>query len=233
MDMDILINFLKPLITSLSPTSFLGLISLLALTVLLTLKIMSKIPKSSDSSGMFSFMTGQADAEIGEEENMISLQKKLDMLILTIDTLTTNQKFEYQTEKIIQGLNGLKTETQNTLETLDDHDSRVSGIQKQVDEIVKQINNEFNEIKMQLKMQTQQQHQDIEAAKELQQRMHGIISRTISQVEKVDEFIRTTVPEFRSYNKDVIKDLADLSTEVALIERNIQNYITVRNTHLR
>jgi len=231
--MDILINFLKPLITSLSPTSFLGLISLLALTVLLTLKIMSKIPKSSDSSGMFSFMTGQADAEIGEEENMISLQKKLDMLILTIDTLTTNQKFEYQTEKIIQGLNGLKTETQNTLETLDDHDSRVSGIQKQVDEIVKQINNEFNEIKMQLKMQTQQQHQDIEAAKELQQRMHGIISRTISQVEKVDEFIRTTVPEFRSYNKDVIKDLADLSTEVALIERNIQNYITVRNTHLR
>ena len=45
------------------------------------------------------------------------------------------------------------------------------------------------------------------------------------QLEKIDEYVRSSVPEFRQAHRDLSKDLSTLSKDIALVERSIQAQI--------
>lgn len=51
----------------------------------------------------------------------------------------------------------------------------------------------------------------------------------MSQLEKTDEFVKAFVPEFRSYHKELGKDMTELSKDIALMERSVQTQINNTN----
>jgi hypothetical protein len=53
--------------------------------------------------------------------------------------------------------------------------------------------------------------------------------RVLSQVEKVDEFARTAIPEFRSYHKELSKEVSQLSREVGIMDRVLQAHINTNS----
>jgi predicted nucleic acid-binding Zn-ribbon protein len=60
-------------------------------------------------------------------------------------------------------------------------------------------------------------------------KINDAITRLISQVDKIDDFTKTSVPEFRSYHKEISKDLSDIGRDIALVERTLQNQINNTN----
>ena len=52
-----------------------------------------------------------------------------------------------------------------------------------------------------------------------------VINKINTQVEKIDEYARTAVPEFKLAHKELSKDISDLSRDIALVERSIQSQI--------
>jgi hypothetical protein len=52
----------------------------------------------------------------------------------------------------------------------------------------------------------------------------------MSQLEKIDEFTRASIPEFRGYHKELVRQVSDLSRDVALVERSIQTQVNTLNT---
>jgi hypothetical protein len=224
--MDSILTTLVQLASSLSPTLFLGVLSLMVGSVITTIKVMGYVTnKKKNSKGLLSLLTGQASASITEEMTMLDLQKKLDTLLLTVDTLATLNSAEKTTEGIIAVLADLKRNVLERADMFDKHTDDLSIFKTEIKDGFKGILVEFADVKHSLKMHDVSNHSDVESARELQTRIHGILVRAISQIEKADEFTRTTVPEFRSYHKELSKDLSDLSRDIALVERSIQNQI--------
>jgi hypothetical protein len=72
-----------------------------------------------------------------------------------------------------------------------------------------------------------------ENVKQLIQRSQDVMQRISSQLEKVDEFARAAIPEFRSYHKELSKEVGELNRDIALVERSIQSQINTSSVTLR
>jgi hypothetical protein len=228
--MDFIFGLLEKLATSLSPTMFLAVIALLVMSVFMTIKMMTKnIGKKKNS--ILALVTGQASAQADPDHNA-DIKDKLDTLFTTVNTLTPHGESELHLEQILFAISEIKTVLLANDGHFEKHLIEILAMKKDLEAHNKSINDELSDIKHQMKMHELQNHQEAEIAKELQQRMHGILVRMISQVEKIDEFLRNTVPEFRSYSKDLTKDISDLSKDIALVERTIQTQIN-SNVKLR
>lgn len=224
--MDSILDTLVQLASSLSPTAFLGVLSLVVGAVLTTIKIMNYFSsKKKKAGGILALLTGQAAVAVTEELTMQDVQKKLDILLSNIDTLATANDSDKISEKILFSLTEVKRDIAESAEQFEEHTANIISLRAEINDCFKAVLAEFADIKHYMKMHDVTVHQDSEAAKELQQRIHGIVVRAISQIEKADEFSRTTVPEFRSYHKELSKDVSDLSRDIALVERSIQNQI--------
>ena len=55
------------------------------------------------------------------------------------------------------------------------------------------------------------------------------MQRIISQIDKIDEFTRAAIPEFRSYHKELSKEVSELNRDIALVERTINTQINTAN----
>jgi hypothetical protein len=49
------------------------------------------------------------------------------------------------------------------------------------------------------------------------------------QIEKIDEFVKASIPEFRGYHRDLGAELNNLSRDIALVERSLQMQINTAN----
>lgn len=183
--------------------------------------------------GIFSFLTGQAEAAVSDDVTIQDIHHKINALVTTIDRLSTTSLTESSTKRIMTGLAEIKREVQELDEDFQRIDTNLHAMKEEISNCFKAIIAEFADIKHYMKMHDVSVHTDSEAAKELQQRIHGILVRAISQIEKADEFTRTTVPEFRSYHKEISKDISDLSRDIALVERSLQNQINTSAVKLR
>lgn len=223
--MDLLFSTLAGLFSDIKPTAALLVLALMALTVLTTSRVIIYLQKKKTSKGIFGLLSGQANPSVAEEITLLDIQKKMEVLLLIVDTLSTTQIVNANTEKIIDVLDEIRASViRNSVENekhyLLSDESRT--------EILKQFTimlTEFSDIKHFIKLNDAHLQQDSDSAKELMNRIHGILVRAISQIEKTDEFMRTTVPEFRSYHKEISNDVSDLSRDVALVERSLQNQI--------
>lgn len=223
--MDIFSNAGVKLLAMLNPTAILLVILLLVGAVLATIKIMGTLQKKKTSRGIFGLLTGQASPSIADEVTLNDIQKKLEVLLLTVDTLASNHTISSSSDKLMFALAELKHEIIEGAHEYEKHVTTMSEGRQEMNEHFKSMLSEFSDVKHYIKMQDVKLQQDSEAAKELMNRMHGILGRAITQIEKADEFTRAAVPEFRSYHKELNNDLSGLSKDIALIERSIQNQI--------
>ena len=211
--MDLVLTLIKSLASTLSPTEFLVVLCLVIVTVFTSVKFILKNVRRTKAEGLTVMFGGAADAE-----NLKELQQRLDGIMTVeefekaIQLLMQNQI--KSNEIVQQELHAL----QARLEAIADSGREVQLALRDVREDVLDAKQSSEETQSTLTASTVLLKTEIAKALEHTQRV-------LSQVEKIDEFCKAAVPEFRSYHKDLSKGLSDLSRDVALVERSVQTQL--------
>lgn len=225
--MDLILGLLQQLATSLSPTQFLGVLGLLVASVFMTVKLLATRKKKG--KGLIGFLTG-APAGLTEEQLLTDIQRTVNNIETIVRAGASGELLDKQAERVLNAIAELKEFSILAEDHMKAQIADIDAIKKDAATVAEEIIKELSDIKHTLKMHDVQVHQDSEVTKELQNRMHGILGRMISQLEKIDEFARAAVPEFRSYSKDMTKDISGLSRDIALVERSIQNQVNTSSS---
>lgn len=211
--MEIVLTLLKSLASSLSPMEFLVVLCLIIVAVYTSLRFILKHVHRGRKDGLHAFFTGGDDSDDIKE-----IQTKLDD-VMTVDEF----------EKAMQAL------TQNQIRANEIVMQELHALQARLEAIAatgREMQLSFREIHedmLDVKDQNRETHSNVtastillktEVAKALEH-----TQRVLSQVEKIDEFCKAAVPEFRSYHKDLSKSVSDLSRDVALVERSVQTQL--------
>lgn len=223
--MDLILNLLKQLAATLSPSEFLivlGIIVLVSFTAIrFTLKLMDK------KGGLGSIFASQDPITI--------LSEKIDKLTASVnelkqfDTLAkTNELFAVR-DRLFQILDEMQKNSADQDETIRSQITGLVLLKKDLTASFTELNSQLDDVKHQLKMHDAHDMQVFENFKEVLHRSQEVVQRVLSQLEKVDEFTRAMVPEFRSYHKELSKELGELSRDVALVERSVQAQINTMN----
>jgi hypothetical protein len=130
-------------------------------------------------------------------------------------------------------INALKAEVENEFLNAAAH---IENIKQELklfdvhnDAILRQIDTQLADIAKQAS--THEAHNETAYASVRENILRGqeVMHRVLSQVEKVDEFARTAIPEFRSYHKELSKEVSQLSREVGIMDRVLQAHINTNS----
>lgn len=207
--MEFLLNFLKHVYGVLSTTEFIVFIFVIGLFAFGLVKFLLRM---SGKSGII--------AEIVNSE-----KNGIDDVVEKLDGIVTKEIHNEALTRILQAIEDLKTQTNENDESLKNKMADILTLKKDVEAISESINREINELKHQLKLYDSQNHQANESMKEILQRLQDLIQRILSQIDKIDEFTRAAIPEFRSYHKELSKEVSELNRDIALVERTIHTQI--------
>lgn len=94
---------------------------------------------------------------------------------------------------------------------------------------LKQIDVQLGDISKQTSSQNSHSEMAYVSVRENILRGQEVMHRILSQVEKVDEFAKNAIPEFRSYHKELSKEVGQLSREVGIMDRVLQAHINVNS----
>lgn len=196
------LKLLQELYTSLSSTELFLLIALLVSFFPMIFKILKTILQNRNA----------INAIIGNDTDHFS---EMQASLLTLAT-------KEDIERLKEQLHAIQTKISEDGVLIADIKREVTSIssvfQRQLHDILQKLNDEGVDLR--------EQHQ---AIKDVLSKVNESISKTISQLDKIDEFTRASIPEFRSYHKEISKDLSDLSRDIALVERSLQNQINNTN----
>jgi len=211
--LDILLSLLKQLASALSPTEFLAVLALITGSVFFTVRWLLKQLAKGRKDGLVGLLAGGT-----EVDDLKTIQSKLDTM-MTVDEF--EKAFKLICERLIDS-------NQALIHEVDDINKRLEALSvlgREVQLSFKDIGEDLDDIKSHVKLEAAGLAQreallKVELAKSLE-----LLQRVLSQLEKVDEFSKAAVPEFRSYHKDLAKSLSDLSRDIALVERSVQTQI--------
>jgi chromosome segregation ATPase len=201
--MELITSLIEKIYSSLSAAEFTLLIVLAIIMLPMILKALSKI--LANKTALASLIGPGNDSEI------LKIQESISSLATKDDIDSIKKSIADIREKIDDG-NIVAQESKRDFMTL------IASLQRDVLELSKKIESIDIEI-----------NRTNDSSRELLNKVNGLIAKLISQVDKIDEFAKTAVPEFRSYHKEISKDLSDLSRDVALVERTLQNQINNTN----
>lgn len=212
-----IIELLSGLSSVISPAQFVVVLLIIALVSFGV--IMYFIRNVRKKTGLWSFLSKPDDEEV-----------KIADVLLTINALAQDSE-KYHKE----ALDVHKEILINVLATRDEHRDK-AGIVLGYLEQIKTLESALNDAKLELTrhidelrrqftvhdLHDQQLYESLKAtlASSLQ-----VISRINAQVEKIDEYARTAVPEFKLAHKELSRDIGNLSRDIALVERSIQSQI--------
>lgn len=211
--MEIVLTLLKSLATTLSPTEFLVVLCLIIVAVFTSLKFILKHARRGRKDGISAFFTGGNDGD-----DIKDIQTKLDD-VMTID------EFEKAIHLLTQGQVKSNEAVMHELHALQARLEAIANAGRDAQAALREVHEDMLDMK-ELNRETTSNLTastvllKAEIAKALEQ-----MQRLLSQVEKIDQFCRDAVPEFRGYHKDLGKSVNDLSRDVALVERSVQTQL--------
>lgn len=215
--MDLILNILKQLSATLSPTEFLLVLVVLTLTAFSSVRFFMKF--TGKKSGGFFGGGDNADSE--------KMQNDINKIGQDLSTIVNTQ-----TEllaKLTELLSNIKTSTDENTEILREHATELLIFKKDVEAQSSAAQKEMDGIVHQLKMQDVHNSQMSDALRESLTKILAATTNMLTQLEKTDEFAKAFVPEFRSYHKELGKDITQLSKDLALMERSMQTQINNHN----
>lgn len=213
--MEIVLTLLKSLASSLSPGEFLVVLGLIIVAVFTSLRVILRHLRRRGREGLAAFFTGDEHADI---DDIREIQTKLD------DVMTMDE-FEKAIQLLTQNQIKSNEIIQQELHALQARLEAISAAGREMQLSFREMHEDFLDVKDQNR-ETQSNLTastvllKTEVAKALEH-----TQRVLSQVEKIDEFCKAAVPEFRSYHKDLSKSVSDLSRDVALVERSVQTQL--------
>lgn len=213
--MDIIFNLLKQLASALSPTEFLLVLGVIAITSFTIVKfVLSHVKKSND--GLMSLFSGGAE----EDQTHNIILTKLELALTAQVTAT---------DRIIKAVEDLRNDSEKNTEAIKLQITDFLLLKKDLEKLNENVTKELDEFNHTFKMHDLHDQQVNESIRDHISRLQESISKLSTQVERVDDFSRNAVPEFRSYHKELSKEINDLSRDIALVERSIQTQINTVN----
>jgi hypothetical protein len=254
--MDLIFGILKQLATTLTSTEFVLVISLIFVVAIVLATAFLKITGKSKGGGLLGLLTGGQDAEKEKILNGEILQK-IDELtkLCTVhrDELLDNNSISHASitshqmdikeelidantvsmDKIMALVYEIRNESQVHESELKNHRAAMVAFKNELQQSSALVVRDLELIKQLIGRNDSADTLAHENVKQLIQRSQDIMQRVSSQLEKVDEFARAAVPEFRSYHKELSKEVGELNRDIALVERSIQTQINTSSVKLR
>lgn len=210
--MDFFIGILKQLAASLSPSEFLMVLILIATTIFIVVRFIVKNAKGG--KGVLAMITG----DDGSNQQLEDINRRLESAVSKDDL----HKME---ERIITLIADLRSEARSHDSDLSAQLQTISVMKVEIEKEFEQVMKQMDTIHHQMKMHDIHDETSYAAIRESIQKGQDIMLRIISQVEKIDEFIRTSAPEFRSYHKELSKEIGQLSKDIGIMDRVLQAQI--------
>ena len=210
--MELLLGLLKQLAATLTPSEILMVLFLIAGAVFLVVKFILKNAKGS--GGLHGIFSGDRDAKLDE------MSKKLS------DTVSKTE-LQAAENRIISVLEQMRREAETRDSDMYEHVQTLSIMKVELENSFEQINKHMDAIQHQIKMHDLRDEAQFATIKESVARGQELMNKILSQIEKVDEFVRTTVPEFRSYHKELTKEVHTLSRDISVMDRVLQAQINI------
>jgi len=199
-------------ISSLTTTELVSFISIIGGTAFLMVKVIASV------IGFLINNKSMIKSFLGAGERHAELSSKLDQLIkqtAQVDAL----------DKIIHLLEEMRVRDDRHHDNIDDHILDIVVMRKDIEAAHQKIYQQLQD--MLYAMNSRQVHSDqvFDNMREILRRNEEITTKILSQAEKIDELVRTAIPEFRGYHKDLTRELAELGRDIALVERSIDSHI--------
>ena len=221
--MDLILNIFKHLSTYVSPTELLIIIcAIAAVTFFITRFAIGLMGKK----GAFGGLMGGDDEAIKKEKMHQLLNEKLSQLLGKDEFNSVISKMQ---EEMLDTIHQLNREQTSKLAEIFAKVELISSLKRDVESTVNLIQEDIRAIRHQMQMHDMADEKNFVAVKDGLQRAQESLNRVIIQVEKIDEFARAMVPEFRGHHKDLNSALAEISKDIALVERSIQTQLTTAN----
>lgn len=223
--MEIIINLLKQLATTLSPAEFLLAVSIIIVTTLSGLKFVLGL-LNKGKGGILGLLTGN----VGEVEGPSKTESALKDISSKIDIFSVNNK--EQIGALATALHEHRTITTHHMAQIEkeishiaDRSQLIISLRQDIERMLDQINSDLEDLKDSIKDNEKNADKNTSMFREYVQRIQDHLNKLSSQFEKMEEFVRSSTPEFRSYHKDLSNELKTLSKELALIERTVQTQL--------
>lgn len=208
--LELLLGLLKQLAATLSPSEFLMVLFLITGGVFLIVKFILKNAKGS--GGLLGIFTGDKDASLNE------ISKKLADAV-------SKTELQASENRIISVLEEMRREAEKRDSEMHDHVQTLSIMKVELENSFELVNKQIDAIQHQMKIHDLHDEAQFASIKESVARSQELMNKILSQIEKVDEFVRTTVPEFRSYHKELTKEVHTLSRDISVMDRVLQAQI--------
>lgn len=203
--MEIILELLKYLTTSLTPVEFLAVMVMIGFGAFFVAGFAQK--KRRALMALF----GK-----GEDEAIKAISRKLDSVVTRDELQQHLAKFEL----IIR--HELSVNSQS-LDSFKEKYVEISSIRNEiVDKEFERVLQEIFESRQLFTAKALEAAEQREIILTTTSRIQDAQHRVISEVEKVDEYLRAAIPEFRAYHREIDNDVKLLSRDLALIERSIQ-----------
>lgn len=203
--MDILIALIKYLAATLAPTEILIVVVIVGLASFFAVRF--ALQRKNAIMAFFSK---------DEDQNLKQINEKLGALV-TKDELRAVQ------EKLEMILGHELGENTKSVSQLKEKFVEIATLRQEINDrefqhVLEQIEENRELFLSQYEKSAQQHALILSSTTKLQDTQ----AKTLSQVEKIDEYVRAAVPEFRGYHRELGSDIKMLSRDIALIERSLQ-----------
>ena len=221
--MDFVLNIFKHIAQFVSPTELLLLICAVAAVTFFIVKFVLGL---MGNKGAFGGLMGGDDEAIKKEKMHQLLNEKFAALLSKEEFNSVVSKMQ---ENILDTIHQLNREHTTRLADIFAKVEMFSSLKRDIEASINIIQEDIRSIRHQMQMHDMADEKNFNAVKEGLQRAQESLNRVMIQVEKIDEFARAMVPEFRGHHKDLNSALAEISKDIALVERSIQTQITTAN----
>lgn len=136
-------------------------------------------------------------------------------------------------EEIMTAITELREEEKESSEAIKKQITDYALLQKDLSAAKVEMNRGIEDIKILFRLHEQNDIQMHQNVKDLLQRVLDLLSHMNTELEKIDEYVRSIMPEFRSDHKEIGRGITELSKDIALIERTIQTQINSNGITLR
>lgn len=219
--MDILPDLLKQLASSLSPTEFVVVLCIIAATSFVVVSYIMKNVRAK--SGMWSFLDEPEDEPVELKDVKDAVQQLVD------DNSKQHSELTAASRQILAAIQEARAEDRERMDAVIKYLEEISALENLLMSTKKDILKQIEDLQHQSRTHETHDLQTHAAMRQSLESTLGALSKINAQLEKVDEYVKAVVPEFKQAHRELSKDISTLSRDVALVERSVQSQINTVN----
>jgi len=204
--MEFIVNSLKQLATNISTSDIIVLIALVGILIFYVVKYVIKY--RDFISGIF-----KANGDKIIHEKLVEINSQFDDVATSDDVKRLMDTLGEERLNILRIINQTSEEINRIKITLLELNTIKETLEREQESLGKNI----DQVKSSLSSHEHTTEHNYSMLLAQLNKNHDAVVQAVSRIEKIDEFIKSAVPEFRTYHRELNNEVRDLNRDVALI----------------